>query len=285
MRFSKPMLMDFAKKMGIVGITKSTKKIDICKKISMIINKNTTTFKNTNKNKNVKLSGSNNDFRINKTRCGNYSKSELLRIAKILKITLDPKDTRASLCKKIEKMRNAMIAPKPKAPPAPPKKIVKEQKIQQKTNAVMKKRGLNAANIRKDIIKLYGKKWMDKYKPSLNNDVRLMTTELGKLKGGNKSGIPFKKNIDRTKKNVVNRWKRERFRDLEKKAILNSLNTNGIPKNMINAYKLGALNYIMIHKPTKQKLLRYKKTWLSNAKNTKGAKPTALGAKAKIEIL
>ena len=54
MRFSKPELVDFAKKLGVVGITQSTKKEEICKKINLITNKKSTTFKNTNKKKNVK---------------------------------------------------------------------------------------------------------------------------------------------------------------------------------------------------------------------------------------
>jgi len=49
MRFSKPELVDFAKKLGVVGITQSTKKEEICKKINLVVNKNSTTFKNTNK--------------------------------------------------------------------------------------------------------------------------------------------------------------------------------------------------------------------------------------------
>jgi hypothetical protein len=294
MRFSKPDLVDFAKKLGVVGITQSTKKGDICKKINAVLNKNSTTFRNTNKNKNVKLSGTNNNFKIGKTRCTSYgSKDELLRVAKILKIKLDEKETKATLCKKIEKARNAMIAPKPKPKTPPAKKVVRQQKAQEKkvvrTNQVMKKRGLDDNSIRKDIIKLYGKRWMDRYKnvmPSLNSDVREMTIRLGKMSGGNKMGIPFKKNVDDVKKSLVNKWKRERVRNLEKKYIMNSLNVSGIPRNMINAYKTRATNYIMIHSPTKTQLAKYKKTWLNNAKNTKNATPKAVPrVKAKRETL
>jgi hypothetical protein len=293
MRFSKPELVDFAKKLGIVGIVQSTKKEDICKKINAVLNKNSTTFRNTNKNKDVKLSGSNNNFKVGKTICTSYSKTELLRVAKILKIQLDDKETKTTLCKKIEKARNAMIAPKPKPKTPPPKKVVRQQKAQEKkavkTNQVMKKRGLNDNSIRKDIVKLYGKRWMDRYKnvmPSLNNDVREMTVRLGKMTGGNKAGIPFKKNIDEVKKNVVNRWKRDRVRDLEKKVIVNKLNVSGIPRNMVTSYKSNALNYIMTHKPTTAKLEKYKKIWLRNKLNTKNASPKAVPrVKAKRETL
>src|SRR5210317_1546183 len=175
MRFSKPELVDFAKKLGVVGITQTTKKEEICKKINGVLNKNTTTFRNTNKNKNVKLSGSNKNFKVGKSKCMNYDKTELLRVAKILKIQLDDKETKATLCKKIEKVRNSMLAPKPKPKTPPAKKVVRQQKAQEKkvvrTEQVMKKRGLDDNSIRKDIVKLYGKRWMDRYKnvmPSLN---------------------------------------------------------------------------------------------------------------------
>jgi hypothetical protein len=287
MRFSKPELVDFAKKLGVVGITQSTKKEEICKKINLITNKKSTTFKNTNKKKNVKLSGSNKDFKVGKSKCMNYDKTELLRVAKILKIQLDEKETKITLCKKIEKARNNMIAPKPKPNTPPTKKVVAEKKKVVRTEQVMKKRGLNGNTIRKDIIKLYGKRWMDRYKnvmPSLNNDIREMTVRLGKMTSGNKMGIPFKKNVDDVKKNIVNKWKRERARNLEKKFIMNSLNVSGIPRNMVTAYKNSATNYILIHKPTNTKFARYKKTWLNNKKNTKNARPKPL-VKAKRETM
>jgi len=210
----------------------------------------------------------------------NYDKTELLRVAKILKIQLDDKETKATLCKKIEKVRNAMIAPKPKPTTPPAKKVVRQQKAQEKkvvrTNQVMKKRGLDDNSIRKDIVKLYGKRWMDRYKPPLNSDIREMTTRLGKMSGGNKIGVPFKKNVDDVKRALVNKWKRERVRNLEKKYITNSLNVSGIPRNMVNMYRTRAANYIMIHSPTKTQLVRYKKTWLNNTKNTKNATPKAV---------
>jgi hypothetical protein len=265
MRFSKPELVDFAKKLGVVGITQSTKKEEICKKINLITNKKSTTFKNTNKKKNVKLSGSNKDFKVGKSKCMNYDKTELLRVAKILKIQLDEKETKITLCKKIEKARNNMIAPKPKPNTPPTKKVVAEKKKVVRTEQVMKKRGLNGNTIRKDIIKLYGKRWMDRYKnvmPSLNNDIREMTVRLGKMTSGNKMGIPFKKNVDDVKKNIVNKWKRD----------------------MVTAYKNSANNYILIHKPTNTKFARYKKTWLNNKKNTKNVSPKPL-VKAKRETM
>ena len=292
MRFSKEQLTDLAKKLGVVGITKSTKKEDLCKKINAVVNKNSATIKN--KGKNVKLSGTNKDFKLGKTKCKTYgTKEDLIRVAKIMKIDITPKETKDTLCKKIEKARNMMIAPKPKPPTPPPKKVVRQQKAQEKKNVkatqVMTKRGMNNTSIRKDLIKLYGKRWMDRYNkvmPSLNNDIREVRSRIAKMSGGNKTGIPFKKNVDDVKKSLVSKWKRERVRNLEKKYVMNSLNTGGIPRPFVNAYKAAATKYVLIHSPTKTQLAKYKKSWLSNAMNTKNASPKPVyQVKAKRETL
>ena len=292
MRFSKEQLTDLAKKLGVVGITKSTKKEDLCKKINAVVNKNSATIKN--KGKNVKLSGTNKDFKLGKTKCKTYgTKEDLIRVAKIMKIDITPKETKDTLCKKIEKARNMMIAPKPKPPTPPPKKVVRQQKAQEKKNVkatqVMTKRGMNNASIRKDLIKLYGKRWMDRYNkvmPSINNDIREVRSRIAKMSGGNKTGIPFKKNVDDVKKSLVSKWKRERVRNLEKKYVMNSLNTGGIPRPFVNAYKAAATKYVLIHSPTKTQLAKYKKSWLSNAMNTKNASPKPVyQVKAKRETL
>jgi hypothetical protein len=107
---------------------------------------------------------------------------------------------------------------------------------------------------------------MSRYKnvmPSLNNDVRMMKTELNKLKNGNKTGIPFKRDVDSLKKRVVNQWKVERGRNLEKKIIMNQLNVNGVPRNLIPQYRNAATNYIMTRGPTMKQLANYKKTWIN----------------------
>jgi hypothetical protein len=101
------------------------------------------------------------------------------------------------------------------------------------------------------------------------------------MTSGDKTGVPFKKNVDQVKKQVVDKWKDQRKRDLNKKRILNSLNVNGIPRNMVAAYKKSALNYINVHQPTKAKLAKYKKTWLNN-KNKKTPSPKPM-VKAKRE--
>jgi hypothetical protein len=270
MRMPKSELVDLAKKMGVVGITTSTKKEDICDKIKKISGTKSATFRNTEKKKNVALVGSGNNFKVGRATCTGYSKTELLRVAGILKIKLDPKETKVTLCKKIEKARNAMIAPKPKPKTPPTRKEVAQQKKNVKKDAVIKKRGLNENSIRRDIEKLYGKRWMTRYKnvmPSINNDVKEMKARLNKLKTGNKMGIPFKKDVDILKKRLVNRWKNERGRNLEMKVIGNQLNVTGVPNRLVVQYKNAATNYIMKNGPTMKQLEKYKNTWINLRKN------------------
>jgi hypothetical protein len=266
MRMPKSELVDLAKKMGVVGITVSTKKEEICDKIKKVSGTKSATFRNTEKKKNVALVGSGNTFKVGRATCTGYSKTELLRVAGILKIKLDPKETKVSLCTKIEKARNAMIAPKPKPKTPPTRKEVAQQKKNVKKDAVIKKRGLNENSIRKDIEKLYGKRWMTRYKnvmPSLNNDVKEMKARLDKLKTGNKMGVPFKKDVDTLKKRLVNRWKNERGKNLEKKFIGSQLNVTNVPRNLVTQYRNAATNYILTQAPTMKQLANHKKTWLN----------------------
>ena len=266
MRMSKPELEDLAKKMGVVGITTSTKKGEICEKIKKISGVKSATFRNTDKKKNVALVGSGKDFKVGRATCTGYSKTELLRVAGILNIKLDPKETKVTICKKIEKARNAMLAPKPKPKTPPTRKEVAKKKRNVKKEQVIKKRGLSENAIRKDIVKLYGKRWMDRYKnvmPSLNNDVKEMKTRLNKLKTGNKQGIPFKRDVDIIKKRLVNRWKSERGRNLERKVIRTQLNVAGVPNRLVAQYRNAATNYIMNNGPTMKQLEKYKKAWLN----------------------
>jgi hypothetical protein len=269
MRMAKPELVDLAKKLGVLNVSASTKKQDICDKIKKISNTKTAKFRNTNKNKNVTLSGSGNTFRVGRSTCTGYSKTELLRVAGILKIKLDSKETKTTLCKKIEAVRNAKVAPKPKPktpPPKPTRMNVAQKKRNIKKQTVIKKRSLNDESIKKDIVKMYGKRWMSRYKnvmPSLDSDVKEMKTRLDKLSKRNAIGVPFKKDADELKKRLVNRWKSERGRNLEKKIIMSQVNANGVPRNLVTQYKNAATNYIMTQGPTMKQLETYKKTWIN----------------------
>src|SRR5210317_1552237 len=222
-RYSQPQLYDIAKRLGIVNIKKMAKL---------------------------------------------YTKDDLVRFAKIMKIKVNAKNDKMTIAAKMEKERNA-IAAKPKTPPPKPaqkpsRKNVAQQKRNIKREEVIKKRGLDEASIRKDITRLYGKRWMDRYKPSIENDVREMKTKLnGMGRIGNKRGIPFKKDVDLVKKRMVQRWKNQRGRELERKFIMNQLNTTNVPNRLKNKYKNAAVNYIMTQGPTMAQLNKYKNTWIN----------------------
>lgn len=238
-RMKKPELIEYARRMGVVNFRvrgengfRAAKKDEICKKIL-------------NKSGNKPA---NNVFRVGKKICRQMKKDELLRTAAVMKLDVDAKNTKDVLCKKIEQAVKKINTPKPSPSPPKPKGV----------------------NVRAELVKLYGKRWMDAYKnvmPSLNNDVQAIKSRLTK---------PTKKNI----KAIVDKWKNERRVNLEKKRIVASLNVNGIPRNKVSNYKKGALNYIMTHKPTKAKLAKYKKTWMK--KNSPSPKP-APPVKAKRE--
>ena len=158
-RMKKPELMNFARKMGVVdfrtkvknGTRASTKK-EICDRI-----RGKTVVPKIN---NKSMTGKNKTFRIGKIICTNLKKDELIRMATILKIPLSDKETKISLCKKIEMKRNNLSVSKPPPPP----KLKKAAVLNTKRANVMKKRGLDDNSIRKDIAKLYGERWMKRYK-------------------------------------------------------------------------------------------------------------------------
>src|SRR5210317_1515144 len=266
-RMKRPDLINMARKMGVVnfrvtrnGVMRRATKQEIC----AMIKKKNVTFKNTNKKKNVSLVGTGNTFKIGRKICTDMKKDEILRVAAILKIVPDKKDTTVTLCQKIEKVRNNLNKPQPKPPHKPTKRNVVVAKRNVKKAEVMKKRGLDENSIRKDIAKLYGDKWMKRYKPSLNQDVRNMKSAINALNKGNKLGVPFKRDVDQIKKNVVSRWKMERKRELERKYLMNKMNTTGIALNLKNAYKRAAANYIMSKKtpPSNKKMTEYRNYWL-----------------------
>ena len=302
-RMKKTELVNLARRMGIVNLrvrtsdgSRGAKKDEICKKIMNKTGKNNVTFKNTNKNKNVTLTGAGNVFRVGRKICTDLKRDELLRVAAILNITPDAKETKASLCKKIEKVRNNLRqkpntprpSPRPKPTKAQVRRNVANKKRVEKRTEVMKKRGLDENSIRRDIKKLYGDKWVKRYNPNLNQDVRNMKSALNAINKGNKTGIPFKKDIDDVKKKVVNRWKMERRRELERKYLMNTVNVTGIAYNMRNDYRRAAANYIMNQKtkPSNKKMEDYRKYWLkfrANVNTNGNSRRTPRAASARIE--
>jgi len=285
-RMKKAELVNMARKLGVVNF-KSLSKEGIMKKIQ---NKSGNKVATVN---NVSLSGTGKTFRVGKVRCDNLSKKELLRVAVILKIKPDPKDTKITLCKKIEKVRNNIAAPAPKSPPRPQRRVTnavvrRQAERNAKKVEVMKKRGLDENSIRKDIAKLYGEEWMKRYKPNLNQDVRNMKRALSILNKGNKLDVPFKKDIDQIKKSVVSGWKMARKMDLEKKYLMNTVNVTGINYRLENNYRRAAANFIMSKKkpPSKLAMNEYRKYWLkfkANANANGNSRRVNKSVRARVE--
>ena len=97
-----------------------------------------------------------------------------------------------------------------------------------KNKQTLEKRRLTNKAIKEDLIKMYGKRWMTKYKnvmPSINSDVSEIKKLINSLSlKKNKSGIPLKMQVNELKKNTVQTWKMNRMRKLDNK--LNALNNN-----------------------------------------------------------
>ena len=279
-RMPKPELIDLAKKLGVVG--KFGTREQICAKIQKLTNKKTVTFKNTTKGKNVPITGKVNtkNFRIGRKICDQYSKPNLELICKAMKIPYDKKDTKISLCKKIENARNN-IAAKPVVKPPSLMAIRQKQKNaknasnainrQLKMNNIEMKRRLNENSIRNDLAKYFGVTWMKRYKPNLNNDVKVVQNEINKLnKKKNALGIPFKRDINEVKRRLVSQWKMERKRNLEQKYIMNNTNVTGVPYNLKNSFKLALAKYILNNrkgKISKKGIDDYRKYWLKFRSN------------------
>ena len=301
-RMKRSEIVDLAKNFGIVNFrvrgamgTRNATRAEIC---DMIKKKtNTQTFRNTNKNKNSSLSGKGNMFRVNKTLCNNTGKKELQRIAKILKIPLDPKDTKQVICKKIEKYRNNKVS-KPKSPPPKPKptkREVQRNKINRRAanlrEKTIKKRGLNDNSIRKQLEKEYGSKWMKRYSPNLTRDVQNVKSAMNRLKPNKTTGLPFKGDVKILEKRMVNRWKFERRNVLEKKFLMNKVNVTGIPYNMRNSWRNMASNYIMNHvrnfkrEPSQKKMDEYRKNWLKRRNNlNSNARPRGINRTVRARV-
>ena len=287
---SKAELIEFARKVGVVNFrtknengSRAATMDEICERIKKKKGIRTVTYKNTNKGKNVNLTGINSRFKVGKVLCKNMKMKELIRITTVMKIVLTGKEKKNDLCKLIEKARNN-IDNKPVVKPLSPgalkqkeknaKEISKNISQQMKINDIEIKRRLNENSIRNDLGKLYGSKWMNRYKPTLTQDVKMVQNKIRNISNTNKNklGVPFKRTIDTIKKQLVSNWKMQRKRDLEKKYLNNKLNVNGVNANLKNAYRRAAVNYMMNLTNTKkkidaEKMNRYKKQWLKTRAN------------------
>ena len=198
----RPKLVAVAEKIGIVDITGRTTKPEICAKIKS------------------KVYGK---FTIKNKPCMAYTKEQLMPIAITKGVPISDTDTVETICKKLN-------IPTPL--PVNVKRVEKVAKaVNKKVKAkgkVLETRGLTNMGIKKDIEKLYGKKWMNTYRnvmPSINSDV----TELKKRINAanikkNKAGVPFKLGVNDIKRRTVSEWKMQRKKNLNNK--LNAMNNN-----------------------------------------------------------
>ena len=299
-------LRDFARTLGVVNFRKRTSdgsreatKNEICDMIRKKQGIRTVTYKNTNKG-NVSLTGANARFKVGKVLCKNLKVKELLRIAGVMKIPLTGKEKKADLCKRIEKARNNINVPNNTPSPRAVQQKVKNNKKsakelskninrQLKINDAEMKRRLNNNSIRNDLNKLYGSKWMNRYKPNLTSDIKMVQNKICNIKKTNKLGVPFKRDVDALKKKLVEQWKRERVRNLEK----NLINANGIAYNLKDAYRRAAINFVMNlqsnkKRATAKRMADFKKNWLkfrNNINTNARSKGPNRAVRARVETL
>jgi len=202
MAHSKPELISLAKKLGIMNIKPTTTKAALCDLIKKHVY---------------------GDFMVNGHPCKSHSKDYLTTVAMTKNISVSDTDTVNTLCKKLNM---------PPPVERPKKKVVGAKKV---TSVNYKKRGLNNESVKANIKKLYGDKWLTKYKnvmQPLNKNVVEMQKIIDSLNlKKNKKGVPFKKGVNQVKKTTVQTWKSQRKFELNKK--LNDLN-NAFAKNLEN---------------------------------------------------
>ena len=297
-RMDKKELIDLARKMGVVNFrikngnsTRDMYKREICdaiKKKSKI---------KTTKVKNVSLSGKGSTFRIGRKLCRDMTLPQIKQIAQVLKINTNGKQKKDDLCKKIESVRNNMNKPKPPPPPKPTKREVqreKKAKVQnQKTQQRVKRVGLDNNSIRKDLEKQYGKTWMNRYKPNLNQDIRNIKNAASRVSANNRNkalGVPKKMVVDKIKKDMVRNWKMQRKRNLERNYVMKNVNVTGVPNNMKNRWRQAAANEALRRNKamTAKQFTALKKKWLKGMASIKGngnARRNIGAARARIETL
>jgi TATA-box binding protein (TBP) (component of TFIID and TFIIIB) len=299
-------LRDFARTLGVVNFRKRTvegsreaTKDEICEMIRKKQGIRTVTYKNTNKGTNVSLTGTNTRFKVGKVLCKNLKVKELLRIAGVMKIPLTGKEKKGDLCKLIEKARNNINVPKTVSPRVVQQKAKNNKKAakelerninrQLKMNDVEMKRRLNENSIRNDLNKLYGSKWMNRYKPNLTPDIKIVQNKIRNIKKTNKLGVPFKRDVDALKKKLVEQWKRERVRNLEK----NLINVTGVAFNLRDSYRRAAINFVMNlqsnkKRATVKRMTDFKKNWLkfrNNVNTNVRARGPNRAVRARVETL
>ena len=218
-RLTKPVLLDVAKKLGVVGVKQKNTKETICSALDAI-NKGTSNLK------------------IDDKLCRTMKKEQLVAIALSKGITVNDKDTVKILCQKLQN--------KPKTPNTP-NSLANEMEralLKRNRNIVNKKRRINDSSIKNDLVKMYGKKWMTKYGKvmDLNKNVRDVKRELNKAEKNNSLNVTSRNGVIRKmvandiKKAMVKNMKLNQENTLKKKLLRNEAQKlyGKFGKNMVN---------------------------------------------------
>ena len=248
-RLTKPVLLDVAKKLGVVGVRQKNTKNVICSALDAI-EKGTS---------NLKVDGK---------LCRTMKKDQLIAMALSKGITIDDKDTVKMLCDKLQD--------KPNSPNSLANEMEYALKMKRSRNITNQKRRLNDTGIRNDLVKMYGKKWMTKYGKVMNLDknVRDIKRELNKAEKNNSLNVTSRNGVIRKmvandiKKAMVKDMKLNQENTLKKKLLRNEAQKlyGKFGKNMVNnvikyatnlpkTYPLNSSkikNYVMIKRQLQQ---------------------------------
>ena len=248
-RLTKPVLLDVAKKLGVVGVRQKNTKNVICSALDAI-EKGTS---------NLKVDGK---------LCRTMKKDQLIAMALSKGITIDDKDTVKMLCDKLQD--------KPNSPNSLANEMEYALKMRRSRNATNQKRRLNDTGIRNDLVKMYGKKWMTKYGKvmDLDKNVRDVKRELNKAEKNNSLNVTTRNGVIRKmvandiKKAMVKDMKLNQENTLKKKLLRNEAQklygkfgknmVNNVIKYATNLPKTYALNsskiknYVMIKRQLQQ---------------------------------
>ena len=251
-RLTKPVLLDVAKKLGVVGIREKNTKNVICSALDAI-EKGTSNLK------------------VNGKLCRTMKKDQLVAMALSKGIAIDDKDTVKMLCDKLQNKPNTANSPNSLA-----NEMESALKMRRSRNATNQKRRLNDTGIRNDLVKMYGKKWMTKYGKVMNLDknVRDIKRELNKAEKNNSLNVTSRNGVIRKmvandiKKAMVKDMKLNQENTLKKKLLRNEAQKlyGKFGKNMVNnvikyatnlpkTYPLNSTkikNYVMIKRQLQQ---------------------------------
>ena len=216
-RLTKPVLLDVAKKLGVVGVRQKNTKNVICSALDAI-EKGTS---------NLKIDGK---------LCRTMKKDQLIAMALSKGITIDDKDTVKMLCDKLQD--------KPNSPNSLANEMEYALKIKRSRNVTNQRRKLNDTGIRNDLVRMYGKKWMTKYGKvmDLDKNVRDVKRELNKAEKNNSLNVTSRNGVIRKmvandiKKAMVKNMKLNQENTLKKKLLRNEAQKlyGKFGKNMVN---------------------------------------------------